>query len=220
MDDGFVREENMADKRGAFIAFEGIDGSGKGTQIKRLKKRLEREGYPVFHTAEPNDSPIGSLIHQIMIGRVRTTNDVIAALFVADRLDHIENDVNGLLKFLNRGVNVISDRYYFSSYAYQSVDLPMDWIINANKPAASLLRPDATVFIDVDPEVTMARIEKNRMTKELFEETGRLVETRKRYFEAFEKLKDTEKVIIINGDREPDEIAGEIWEKIGGLFVR
>jgi len=207
-------------KRGAFIAFEGIDGSGKGTQIKRLKKRLEKEGYPVFRTAEPNDSPTGALIHQIMTGRIRTTNDVIAALFVADRLDHIENDVNGILKFLNRGINVITDRYYFSSYAYQSLDLPMDWIIRANEPAAELLRPDLTVFIDVDPQVTMARIEKNRLTKELFEQTDRLTETRKRYFEAFELLKDKEKVLVVDGDREPDEVTEEIWKLTEHLFVK
>jgi dTMP kinase len=210
----------MNGKRGAFVAFEGIDGSGKGTQISLLKKRLEAEGYPIYKTREPNDSPFGDLIHQVMIGRVKTTNDVIAALFAADRLDHIQNDTNGLLMFLNRGVNVISDRYYFSSYAYQSVDLPMDWIISANSLAADLLRPDATLFIDVDPEVTMARIEKNRMTKELFEDTERLIETRKRYFEAFEKMKDRENIIIVDGDRAPEEVAKDVWEKTKDLFVR
>ena len=208
------------EKRGAFVAFEGIDGSGKGTQIRKLKKYLEKEGYPVFRTAEPNDSPIGSLIHQIMIGRIKTTNDVIAALFVADRLDHIQNEANGLLKFLSQGINVISDRYYFSSYAYQSVDLPMDWIIDANRPCAALLKPDVTVFIDVDPEITMARIEKNRMTKELFEQTDRLIETRKRYFEAFERLKDKENVLIVDGHRDADEVAEEIRGKLEGFFVK
>lgn len=207
-------------KRGAFLVFEGIDGSGKGTQIRRLKKKLEEEGYPVYRTAEPNDSPIGSLIHQIMIGRIQTTNDVIASLFVADRLDHIQNDVNGLLKFLNRGVNVLSDRYYFSSYAYQSVDLPMDWIIRAHEPVSALLRPDLTVFIDVDPEITMARIEQNRMTKERFEEIGRQIETRKRYFEAFEKLKNEEYVLVIDGNRNADEVARDIWEQTRDLFVK
>ena len=207
-------------RRGAFIALEGIDGSGKGTQIRKLKKHLEKEGYPVFRTAESNDSPFGDLIHQIMIGRIKTTNDVIAALFVADRLDHIQNDTNGMLKFLNSGINVLTDRYYFSSYAYQSVDLPMDWIIRANSPAAKLLRPDLTVFIDVDPRITMDRIEKNRLTRELFERTDRLVETRARYFEAFEKLKDEEKILIVDGNREVDDIAAEIWEKTRHLYVK
>lgn len=206
-------------KRGAFVVFEGIDGSGKGTQISLLKRRLEREGYPVCCTAEPNDSPFGALIHQIMIGRVKTTNDVIAELFVADRLDHIQNDVNGILKFLRSGRNVLADRYYFSSYAYQSVDLPMDRIIAANAPCAELLRADLTVFIDVDPAVTMARIEKNRMTKELFEEADRLVHTRERYFEAFEKCGEKEHILIINGDRDVREVADEVWEKTREYFV-
>ena len=211
----------MADReRGVFIAFEGIDGSGKGTQIKRLKKRLEHEGIPVYRTAEPNDSPIGSLIHQIMTGRIRTTNDVIAALFVADRLDHIQNDVNGMLKFLNQGINVITDRYYFSSYAYQSVDLPMEYIIRAHEPVMQKLRPDLTVFIDVDPDITMQRIEANRLTKELFEETDRLRETRSRYFEAFARLKEEENVVIVSGDRPPEEIAEEIWELTRDYFCR
>ena len=207
-------------KRGAFVVFEGIDGSGKGTQIKKLKKRLELEGYPVCRTAEPSDSPIGNLIHQIMIGRIRTSNDVIASLFVADRLDHIQNDVNGLCKFLNQGINVISDRYYFSSFAYQSVDLPMDYIIRAHEPVIKLLRPDLTVFIDVDPDITMKRIETNRVTKELFEETDRLKETRDRYFEAFERLKDEENIIIISGDRSPDEIAEEVWARTKSYFKK
>lgn len=206
--------------RGAFIAFEGIDGSGKGTQIRKLKKFMEKQGYPVFRTAEPNDSPMGSLIHQIMIGRVKTSNDVIAALFVADRLDHVENDTNGILKFVSQGVNVLTDRFYFSSYAYQSIDVPMDWIIEANSLCTRLIRPDVTVFIDVDPEITMARIDKNRMTKELFEETGRQIETRARYFEAFEKLKDVEKVLIIDGNRDENIIQDEIREKLLPYLVK
>ena len=179
-------------KRGLFFAFEGIDGSGKGTQIRKLKKRLEKESVRVFCTAEPNDSPIGDLIHQIMIGRIQTTKE--------------------------NGVHVITDRYYFSSYAYQSVDLPMDWIIEANRPAAALLRPDLNIFIDVDPEVTMARIERNRMTKELFEQKERLVETRKRYFEAFALLKDEERVLIIDGNRDEDEVAEDVWKNLSPLL--
>jgi dTMP kinase len=208
------------EKRGAFVALEGMDGSGKGTQIKKLKKRLEAEGYAVYRTAEPNDSPTGDLIHQIMIGRIRTTNDVIAALYAADRLDHIQNDTNGILKFLRQGINVLTDRYYFSSYAYQSVDVPMDWVIEANSLAAKLLRPDLTIFIDVDPHVTMERIEKNRLTRELFEETDRLMATRARYMEAFERMKDVEKILIVDGNRSVDVIHEEIWEKTKGLYVK
>ena len=165
------------EKRGAFVALEGIDGSGKGTQIKKLKKRLEAEGYAVYRTAEPNDSPTGDLI-------------------------------------------LLTDRYYFSSYAYQSVDVPMDWVIEANSLAAKLLRPDLTIFIDVDPHVTMERIEKNRLTRELFEETDRLMATRARYLEAFERMKDVEKILIVDGNRSVEVIHEEIWKKTKSLYVK
>jgi dTMP kinase len=94
----------------------------------------------------------------------------------------------------------------------------MDWIIEANRPAAALLRPDLNIFIDVDPEITMARIEMNRMTKELFEQKERLVETRKRYFEAFELLKDKEQILIVDGNRDEDEVAEDIWKQLSLLF--
>ena len=155
-----------------------------------------------------------------MIGRIRTTNDVIAALYAADRLDHIQNDTNGILKFLRQGINVLTDRYYFSSYAYQSVDVPMDWVIEANSLAAKLLRPDLTIFIDVDPHVTMERIEKNRLTRELFEETDRLMATRARYLEAFERMKDVEKILIVDGNRSVEVIHEEIWKKTKSLYVK
>lgn len=200
----------MSSNRGSFIAFEGIDGSGKGTQINRLLGYLHEIHCPVFHTMEPNDSPIGQLIHQIMIGRIDMAPDAIAALFVADRLDHIENETNGILIFINRGINVISDRYYFSSYAYQSVDVPMEWIIDANRLASKLLRPDLTIFIDVDPEIAMQRIEKNRMTKELFESKDRLTTTRKHYFEAFDKLRYQENIVVINGNQPIDDVQKDI----------
>ena len=118
--------------KGKFIAFEGIDGSGKSTQVRLLAERLRSENIPFYTTMEPTDSPVGSLIHQIMTGRVKADPKVIAALFVADRLDHLLNDVNGISQKIDEGTTVIMDRYYFSSYAYQSVDAPMDWVIQAN----------------------------------------------------------------------------------------
>lgn len=154
---------------GKFIAFEGIDGSGKSTQIEYLTEKLKKENIYYYTTMEPTDSPIGSLIHQIMTGRVKTDNKVIAALFVADRLDHLLNDLNGLKAKIDEGITVISDRYYFSSYAYHSVDMPMEWVIQANDQCKQILKPTATVFIDVDPDTAIERIAKNRFHQELFE---------------------------------------------------
>lgn len=203
---------------GNFIVFEGIDGSGKSTQVDLLVDRLNKEGIRSYKTMEPTASPIGSLIHQIMIGRIKTDNRVIAALFVADRLDHLLNDVDGILTKINKGTTVISDRYYFSSYAYHSVDMDMDWVINANEQSSRILRPTITVFIDVDPDIALERILKNRAHQELFEQKSRLVCVREKYMEAFDKLKDKENYVIINGNQKPEKIAEEVWEKVKQYF--
>ena len=204
---------------GKFIAFEGIDGSGKSTQIEYLTEKLKKENIYYYTTMEPTDSPIGSLIHQIMTGRVKTDNKVIAALFVADRLDHLLNDLNGLKAKIDEGITVISDRYYFSSYAYHSVDMPMEWVIQANDQCKQILKPTATVFIDVDPDTAIERIAKNRFHQELFEKKSRLVKVREKYFESFEKEKSEENIIIVDGNRSQEDIAKEIWNKISEYFI-
>ncbi|RGI84640.1 dTMP kinase [Dorea formicigenerans] len=206
-------------KKGKFIAFEGIDGSGKSTQIRLLANKLKEIGVYCYTTMEPTDSPIGSLIHQIMTGRIKTDNKVIAGLFVADRLDHLLNDVNGVLSKIMEGTTVITDRYYFSSYAYHSVDMPMDWVIQANAQSKELLQPTVTIFIDVNPDNAVERIAKNRFHQELFEKKSRLIKVREKYLEAFEKLKDEENIVIIDGNRSQEEIAEEIWDKVKSYFV-
>lgn len=206
-------------KKGKFIAFEGIDGSGKSTQIRLLANKLKEIGVYCYTTMEPTDSPIGSLIHQIMTGRIKTDNKVIAGLFVADRLDHLLNDVNGVLPKIMEGTTVITDRYYFSSYAYHSVDMPMDWVIQANAQSKELLQPTITIFIDVNPDNAVERIAKNRFHQELFEKKSRLIKVREKYLEAFEKLKDEENIVIIDGNRSQEEIAEEIWDKVKSYFV-
>lgn len=212
-------EDNVQVNKGKFIAFEGIDGSGKSTQIRLLNERMKREGIPCYTTMEPTDSPIGSLIHQIMTGRIKTDNKVIAGLFVADRLDHLLNDINGIVNKINEGTTVITDRYYFSSYAYHSVDMPMDWVIKANEQSSNILRPTVTVFIDISADTAIERIAKNRQHQELFEKKSRLVQVREKYFEAFEKLKDEERVVVVDGSRSEQDIAEDIWDKINSMII-
>ena len=200
--------------KGFFIAVEGIDGSGKSTQIHILNERMKQAGICCYTTMEPTDSPIGSLIHQIMTGRVKADNRVIAALFAADRLDHLLNDVDGIVHKINEGTTVITDRYYFSSYAYHSVDMPMDWVIQANGPSSDILRPTVTVYLDISPDTALERIAQNRFHQELFEKKSRLVKVREKYLEAFEKLADVERVVVIDGSRSRQEIADDIWREV------
>ncbi len=205
-------------KKSPFIVFEGIDGSGKSTQLKRLKNRLREEDIPVYTTMEPTDSPIGGVIRQILTGRVQADGRVIALLFAADRLDHITNPVNGLARIIESGRTVLCDRYYLSSYAYHAADMPMEQIIEANAISRETLSPDAHIFIDTPVEVVMERIRRRAQQRELFEKESRLIATRENYFKAFELLKDKENIIIIKGNQPPGAIEEAVWEAVNGFF--
>ena len=204
-------------KKNLFIAFEGIDGSGKSTQVKILTKKLEAIGHKVYATFEPTDSPIGKMIRDIFGGRMQGDHSVIAGLFVADRLDHLLNKTNGILKMLDDGYTVITDRYYFSSYAYHGVHISLDWVIEANKLSADLLRPDLNIYIDILPEESMRRINKGRTSTELYETLENLTDVKKVYELAFEKLKNIEKIRIINGAKSEFEIAENIWKEVAKI---
>ena len=200
----------MMMNKGKFIVFEGIDGSGKSTQMKLLAKKLEEKGIKTRLTLEPTYGLVGGTLHDILSGKIKADPKVIAALFVADRLDHLTNENDGVLKSLDAGEMVICDRYYFSSYAYQSTEVPAEWVVEANKLCAETLRPDVTIFIDISPKVAMDRILTNRDTVEIYETEEKLTKIRDSYFAAFEKMKDSEVVKIINGERTVEEIAGDI----------
>lgn len=213
-----ANDNNSRADRGVFLAFEGIDGSGKTTQAALLAERLRQEGIHCYTTMEPTGAPVGSLIRQILSGRIKTDNRVIAGLFVADRLDHLLNEVDGILAKINGGTTVITDRYYFSSYAYQGVDLPLEWVIKANEQSSAILRPTLNIFIDLEPALALERIAENRFHQELFEKKSRLIQVREKYLEAFALLKDTEKYVIINGNQPQDKIAEAIWHTVKPYF--
>jgi dTMP kinase len=201
-----------------FIAFEGIDGSGKSTQLKLLAERLKAEGHKVYTTFEPTDSPIGKMIRDIFSHKMEADHRVIAGLFVADRLHHLLNKTDGILKKLEEGYTVITDRYYFSSYAYHGTHMDMDWVIDANSQSANLLRPDLNIYIDISPEISMSRITKGRSSIELYETIENQKNVRDRYLEAFDKLKEVEKIKFIDGNRAENEISEDIWLAISSLF--
>lgn len=211
-----IREVQM--KKSHFIAFEGIDGSGKSTQVKLLSDKLKKEGFNIYTTFEPTDSPIGSVIKNIFRHRIEADHRTIAGLYVADRLDHLLNSTNGILKKMDEGYTVITDRYYFSSYAYQGTHMPMDWVIHANSLSAGLLRPDLTIFIDVPPEVCMQRLSEGRDMIQLYESLENLHNVRSKYFEAFDKLKNEEKIFIVDGNRSLDDISNDVWNNVHPLL--
>lgn len=148
-------------KKGVFICIEGLDGCGKTTQAKLLVARL-RQQYDAVYTAEPSDGKIGSFIRRSYLYSERRISHVAEALlFAADRVDHLEREV---LPALRKGQVVVSDRYVYSSMAYQgAAGLDLGWIKKINEYA---IRPDLAFFIDVTPEVVMQRLRRRRTVME------------------------------------------------------
>lgn len=212
-----MNNSSLDKKKGKFITLEGIDGSGKSTQIKLIKSKLEAINQKCYFTAEPTGGPIGTLIRQILSGRIKASEEVIASLYASDRLDHLLNDINGIKAKIENNINVITDRYYFSSYAYHGVNLSMDWVINANSYSKKHLKPDCNVFIDLDPKIAIERMRENRFDVDLYENLNTLIKVREKYFEAFEKEKD-ENIIIVDGNNDAETVSELIWEQIKKYF--
>lgn len=202
---------------GKFIVFEGIDGSGKSTQIAMLAKRLKESGEKVYVTAEPTFSASGGIIRDALSGAVKRSTCELAALFVWDRINHNINKANGINKMLEEGYTVISDRYYYSSLAYQGEATDYEWVKALNCSCPEIRKPDLCVFIDVSPEVAIERITSDRATTEIFEEVGKLTRIRDTFLRIFDDLKD-DNVAIINGDGTPDKVSDEVYESIRALI--
>jgi dTMP kinase len=120
---------------------------------------------------------------------------------------------------LEEGYTVITDRYYFSSYAYQGTHMPLEWVIEANSLSAELRRPDLNIYIDISPEASMERLKSDRDAIELYETVENLHNVRNKYKEAMELLKFKENVFVINGNRAPHIVAAEIWNEVSQMTI-
>lgn len=196
--------------RGRFIVFEGIDGAGKTTQIKLLAQRLQEMGRQVYCTAEPTESVSGGLLRDALGGVSKRTTCELAAMFVLDRIFHNVNPVHGIEKMLADGVDVICDRYYYSSLAYQGSNTDATWVRDMNLNCPEIRRPDLCIFLDLTPEQSMARIDAGRVTKEIYESCEQLARVRDQFYRVFEDLKERDRIAIINAAPGVEEIHKEI----------
>jgi dTMP kinase len=189
----------MLGKKGAFICIEGLDGCGKTTQAKLLAKKL-RKSHSAVYTAEPSRGKIGTYIrNSYLYGEKRLSIVLEALLFAADRIEHVENEVIPALK---EGRLVISDRYVYSSLAYQgAAGLSLDWIEKINEHA---LQPDLAVFIDVDPEAVVSRL---KPKKSVMED----LETQKKVRQIYLKFVEDGRLTRIDGDRSEIEVAEDVY---------
>ncbi len=204
-------------ERGRFIVFEGIDGSGKGTQLERLASALAARGHRVHRTAEPSALPVGALLRQYLRKeRVDGMPDfgALALLFAADRLQHCEHEIAPALA---RGEIVLCDRYDHSSLAYQAALAPdgdstaaMEWIAVLN---ARALRPDLVVRLEISPELGLARRASRGGAEELLEraEVQRKVAA---LYPLAAALRPNDSVLVVDGTPDADTVGASILERV------
>jgi len=187
---------------GKFIVCDSLDGAGNSTQVNLLADYLNKKGKRTHITKEPTSSLIGGLIKSQLTHDWRSSPECFQLLFSADRAYHLEKEI---LPLLEKGINVISDRYFFSAMAYGGVEISdLDWLIEINKP---FLIPDITFFLKVSPKVCIKRIMETRFEVALYEKE-KILEKVWRNYEKLAKM--FENVYIIDGEKSIEEITKEI----------
>ncbi len=203
---------------GAFIVLEGIDGAGKTTHLARLAKRMTEAGRRVYTTAEPTQGAVGGLIRDTLSGYTQRSSTELAALFLADRIHHNVNPVNGIRKMLESGCDVLCDRYYYSSLAYQGVDTSMKWLVDCNIGCRDIIKPDICIFLELPAEVSAKRIANTRTTKEIFETEDMIRKIKHRFADVFRMLNGEDNVQIVNTDRAAEQVGDEIYEIVSEIL--
>ena len=199
-------------ERGKFIVIEGLDGSGKSTQIALLEQRLKALGRQVRRTAEPTDGEFGRRIRAALSGAQPATTAELAALFLADRISHNTDPERGIKACLDAGCDVISDRYYYSSFAYQGPGTDMKWVMDMNRSCPEITKPDLCVFLDVDYRRCKERLDAGRDALEIYErDLGFMEATRTAFLDVFRRYAGEDRIAVVNADRDLDAVADEVF---------
>ncbi|MBQ2480830.1 MAG: dTMP kinase [Treponema sp.] len=209
-----------------FIVFEGIDGAGTSTQIEMLKNRPEAKDF--LFTAEPTSAPTGKFLRQMLKGDFPLQNESAAYLFAADRNEHVNGKlltqgntlVTGIKEACQSGKKVVSDRYLFSSLAYQSINCPPEVprLLNSLFPLPQLL-----FYFEISPKDSLSRLG-DRNFREIYEKEDFLNRTVQEYHnvlsEYSEKAKNQGmKIVLIDAKKTKEEISANIWQEIKNLPI-
>ncbi len=193
--------------RGVFLAFEGIDGGGKTTQVLRLREALEARGYEVVQLKEPTTGPWGMKAREIAVkGREGLTAEEELGYYILDRRENVSQKI---LPALEEGRIVIIDRYFYSTIAYQSaLGLDPRYIRELN---AEFPEPDLVFLLEIPTEVGRSRITGGRgeQTNQGYEQSDYLNMVKA----AFDAMTDPN-IVRIDASREPEAVAADIREKV------
>ncbi len=199
--------------QGIFITFEGIEGSGKSTQVKILAEKLQKDGFKTITTFEPGDTEFGRKIREILLSTSLTINPLSELLlYFADRIQHVSEKIN---PYISEGFIVISDRFTDSTLAYQGYGrgISLELINNLNKFLLDEFKPKITILLDLPVEQGLARNRNiNKNDKFEFED----ISFHNKVREGFLKLAalEPERFIIVDATKTFEEIASEIYENI------
>jgi dTMP kinase len=207
------------EKPGIFITFEGMDGSGKTTQMRRLATRLREAGRTVVETAEPGGTRIGAQIRRILLDPENQELGAMAELllYFASRAQNVDEVI---VPALTRGEVVLSDRFTDSSTAYQGCGrgLGVENVIALDRIACRGVKPDITVLIDIDLETSLARAHARNAAggREEARMDEQSVEFHRNVREAYRALaaREPERFRVIDGNRGMDELERDIWETV------
>jgi len=200
-----------------FIVIEGCDGAGTTTQTQLLWEALRERKLPCAKTAEPSTGPIGSLIRQVLsrrVGLVRNhkleplTDETLAALFAADRLDHLANEVESDLKWRT----VICDRYLHSTLAYQCKPGDYQWALDLNAKARV---PDVTFYVRVDAATAIARVQSRGERPDIMDGGDKIRATVERYDAAMgELIKRGHHIVAVDGSAPAKQVHATILAQV------
>lgn len=196
-----------------FVVFEGIDGAGTSTQIKKL---VENAPEKYIATAEPTSGPTGKFLRRMLSGEFHVDEKTNAYLFAADRCEHIFGK-GGVKELCESGKTVVSDRYFFSSLAYQSVScgLELPQLLNSPFPL-----PEFLFFFDINPEISLSRVNARNEKKEIYEnieaqkKIAALYEKVISMYESDSRLREEMKIIRIDASKTIEDISRIIKEEL------
>ena len=195
-----------------FIVFEGIDGAGTTTQIKLLAEKLGQE--KVWQTAEPTDKETGKFLRKMLKGDFAVSEKTASYLFAADRCEHIFGK-NGILEQTEKGKIVLSDRYFFSSLAYQSVTCGKELPELLNSPFPL---PEILFYFKINPEISLSRVESRGEAKEIYEKIDFQKKTAALYDAVMQEYKGAKgagmKLIEIDASKSIQEISEFIYKSV------